>query len=84
MDGAGEAELWADRGTNQLAGRTDLVGATRRRARPDGRTNKEVDAALVVSVHTVEAALTQIYRKLDIRSRTELARRLPPAKLTKD
>ena len=33
-----------------------------------------VAAALVVSVHTVEAALTSIYRKLDVRSRTELAR----------
>jgi DNA-binding NarL/FixJ family response regulator len=44
----------------------------------EGRTNKEVAAALVVSVHTVESALTQVYRKLDVRSRTELARRLPP------
>lgn len=42
----------------------------------EGKSNKEVASALVVSVHTVEAALTSIYRKLDIRSRTELARRL--------
>jgi DNA-binding CsgD family transcriptional regulator len=41
-----------------------------------GKTNKEVASALVVSVHTVEAALTSIYRKLDIRSRTELAHKL--------
>jgi DNA-binding CsgD family transcriptional regulator len=42
----------------------------------EGMSNKEVAAALVVSVHTVEAALTSIYRKLGLRSRTELARRL--------
>ncbi len=41
-----------------------------------GKTNREVAAALVVSVHTVEAALTQVYRKLGVRSRTELARKL--------
>lgn len=46
----------------------ELVGA--------GMTNKEVAAALFVSDRTVESALTQIYRKLDVRSRTELARRL--------
>jgi DNA-binding CsgD family transcriptional regulator len=39
----------------------------------EGKSNKEVAVALVVSVHTVEAALTSIYRKLDVRSRTELA-----------
>ena len=42
----------------------------------DGRTNREVAAELVVSVHTVEAALTRIYAKLGVRSRTELTRRL--------
>jgi DNA-binding NarL/FixJ family response regulator len=42
----------------------------------DGLTNKEVAAALFVSDRTVESALTQIYRKLDVRSRTELARKL--------
>jgi len=42
----------------------------------EGKTNKEVAAALVVAVRTVESALTQIYRKLDIRSRTQLARKL--------
>ena len=39
-----------------------------------GRTNREVAETLVLSVHTVEAALTQAYRKLGVRSRTELAR----------
>ena len=43
----------------------------------EGKTNKEVAATLVVADRTVESALTQIYRKLDVRSRTELARKLP-------
>jgi DNA-binding NarL/FixJ family response regulator len=38
--------------------------------------SKEVAAILVVADRTVESALTQIYRKLDVRSRTELARKL--------
>jgi DNA-binding CsgD family transcriptional regulator len=42
----------------------------------DGKSNKEVAAELVVSVHTVEATLTSIYRKLGVRSRTEMARKL--------
>lgn len=42
----------------------------------EGKTNKEVAAALFVTDRTVESALTQIYRKLDVRSRTELARKL--------
>jgi DNA-binding NarL/FixJ family response regulator len=41
-----------------------------------GNTNREVAATLVVAERTVESALTQIYRKLDVRSRTELARKL--------
>ena len=41
-----------------------------------GRTNNEVATELYVSVHTVEKALTRIYGKLGVRSRTELARKL--------
>jgi ATP/maltotriose-dependent transcriptional regulator MalT len=41
-----------------------------------GKTNKETAAELFISVHTVEDALKRIYRKLGVRSRTELARRL--------
>jgi len=37
-----------------------------------GATNKEAAAALFVSPKTVEHHLGQIYRKLDLRSRTEL------------
>jgi DNA-binding CsgD family transcriptional regulator len=39
-----------------------------------GRTNREVAAELFISVKTVEANLSSIYRKLNVRSRTELAR----------
>jgi DNA-binding CsgD family transcriptional regulator/tetratricopeptide (TPR) repeat protein len=39
-----------------------------------GRTNTEVAAELFVSVRTVESHLSRIYRKLGLRSRTELAR----------
>jgi len=47
---------------------TDLVVA--------GRSNKEIAAALFVSVYTVEAHLSHAYAKLGVRSRTQLARRL--------
>ena len=45
----------------------DLVAA--------GQTNREVAAATFTSVRTVESHLGRIYRKLGIRSRTELAAR---------
>ena len=48
-----------------------------------GQTNREIADALFVSVHTVEAHLTRVYRTLGVQSRTELARvdldRLPGA-----
>jgi DNA-binding CsgD family transcriptional regulator len=78
------AQLWAAKARSELArigGRApspDGLTPTEQRVAElvaEGRSNKEVAAELVVSVHTVEAALTSIYRKLDVRSRTELARR---------
>jgi DNA-binding CsgD family transcriptional regulator len=42
----------------------------------NGATNKEVAASLFVSVKTVEFHLGNIYRKLSIRSRSELVRRV--------
>lgn len=41
-----------------------------------GLRNAEIAARLFVTTKTVEAALSRVYRKLGIRSRTELARRL--------
>ena len=40
-----------------------------------GATNKEAAAALFVSPNTIEAQLSSVYRKLGLRSRTELAGR---------
>ena len=47
-----------------------------------GKKNREVAAQLFTTVATVEAHLTRIYRKLDIRSRTELARRVADGTLS--
>jgi len=79
------ASRWVERATEELArigGRAPasslLTPAEERVASlvAEGKSNKEVAAALVVSVHTVESALASIYRKLDVHSRTEMARRL--------
>ncbi|HEU5331758.1 MAG TPA: AAA family ATPase [Actinocrinis sp.] len=43
----------------------------------DGATNREIAAACYLSVKTVEASLSRVYRKLAVRSRTELAKTLP-------
>ncbi|HEV2342459.1 MAG TPA: AAA family ATPase [Actinocrinis sp.] len=53
-----------------------LTGAERRCAElaAAGATNREIAAALFVSVKTVEATLSRSYRKLGVRSRTQLAR----------
>ena len=40
----------------------------------EGATNREVAAALFLSPKTVESHLSHVYSKLDLRSRTELAR----------
>jgi DNA-binding CsgD family transcriptional regulator len=42
----------------------------------EGRTNREIAAALFVSVKTVEANLSRIYDKMGVRSRSELTRRI--------
>jgi DNA-binding CsgD family transcriptional regulator len=82
------AKLWAERARAELAriggraGSSDgLTPSEQRIARlvAEGKTNKEVAAILVVADRTIESALTQIYRKLDVRSRTELARKLTSA-----
>jgi DNA-binding CsgD family transcriptional regulator len=45
----------------------------------DGLTNKEVAALLFVSEKTVEFHLHNVYRKLAVRSRSQLVRRFPKA-----
>ena len=81
------AVLWAERaqaeiarlGGRRAADRDELTETERRIAElaAEGRANKEIAAALFVSERTVESNLTRAYRKLGVRSRTELARRLP-------
>jgi DNA-binding CsgD family transcriptional regulator len=48
----------------------------------EGRTNREVADALFMSVRTVESHLGRVYRKLGLRSRTELARLGPTQEAT--
>jgi DNA-binding CsgD family transcriptional regulator len=75
---------WAERARDE-AGRTSLhpttdeLTETERRVAEhvaSGHSNQETAAALFMSVKTVEANLTRIYRKLSVRSRTELANRM--------
>jgi DNA-binding CsgD family transcriptional regulator len=74
-------ELRAERELARIAGRAPapdgLTPAELRVAKlvAEGRTNREVAAVLVVTERTVETHLSHIYRKLGLRSRTELARR---------
>jgi DNA-binding CsgD family transcriptional regulator/tetratricopeptide (TPR) repeat protein len=54
----------------------------------EGATNREIATQLFLSVKTVEATLTRVYRKLGVRSRTQLSSRLvnlspPPAASTR-
>ena len=67
--------------SDSIGGRTHedgLTAAERRVAElvAEGRTNREVAAALFLGERTVASHLTHIYAKLGVRSRTELARRL--------
>ncbi|WP_433361510.1 AAA family ATPase [Actinoplanes sp. CA-142083] len=48
----------------------------------DGASNREIATQLYLSVKTVEATLTRVYRKLGVRSRTQLSSRLQVSELT--
>jgi len=77
------AEGWAQRARGELARIAGRAPAPTNQLTPSesriaelvaaGRSNKEVAAALFVTVRTVETTLTRIYAKLGVRSRTELA-----------
>jgi ATP/maltotriose-dependent transcriptional regulator MalT len=80
--------LWAERAEAQLArgtsGRRRGEGLTPSEQRVaklavSGMTNRGIAAALFISPKTVEVNLSRIYRKLNIRSRTELYRALESA-----
>jgi DNA-binding NarL/FixJ family response regulator len=80
------ARTWASRADEELSrigGRApssrELTPTEQRVAElvAEGLQTKQVAAALFVSAKTVEGHLTNIYAKLGIHSRTELARRLP-------
>jgi DNA-binding CsgD family transcriptional regulator len=65
----------------RVGGRTREEGLTSAERRvavlvAEGRTNREVAAALFLGERTVASHLTHIYAKLGVRSRTELAHRL--------
>jgi DNA-binding CsgD family transcriptional regulator len=78
------ARVWIDRARREqtsFSGRRrgeGLTAAERRVAAlvVEGRTNREVATALFLTERTVASHLTHIYAKLNVRSRTELARRL--------
>jgi DNA-binding CsgD family transcriptional regulator len=80
------APLWSEKAATALARvpgrqRHDAAALTETERRvaelvAEGLSNKQVAAALFVTVRTVEANLTKIYRKLGVRSRADLVRRL--------
>jgi DNA-binding CsgD family transcriptional regulator len=83
FEGCG-AEGWAEKARAELGrigGRTRADGLTPAELRvaalvAEGRTNREVAAALFLGERTIASHLTHIYAKLGVRSRTELARKV--------
>jgi DNA-binding NarL/FixJ family response regulator len=86
---AAEAKPWLEQTERALAGTSSAaagtavpdLGLTSTEARiaglvRDGASNREIATQLYLSVKTVEATLTRVYRKLGVRSRTQLSSRL--------
>jgi DNA-binding NarL/FixJ family response regulator len=87
------AQLWLEHAQEELRRASprprrdrELTSAERRVAAlvAQGLKNREVAAQLFTTVATVEAHLTRIYRKLGIRSRTQLARAVADGSLELD
>jgi DNA-binding CsgD family transcriptional regulator len=84
------AALWAERAARELRASGerlrrgpahDSVSLTPQeeqiaRMVAEGKTNREVGSTLFISPKTVEAHLSRVFRKLEVRSRLELAKRL--------
>jgi DNA-binding CsgD family transcriptional regulator len=78
------AATWIEKARSELGrigGRTRQEGLTPAERRvavlvAEGRTNREVAAALFLTERTVASHLSHVYAKLGVRSRTELARQL--------
>ena len=79
------AKVWIKRAEHELSriapGSTGVDALTPTETKvaqlvANGRTNKEVAAELFLSVKTVEANLSRIYAKLQLRSRSELVARI--------
>ncbi|MGW1929148.1 helix-turn-helix domain-containing protein, partial [Streptomyces sp. NPDC001919] len=77
---AGEGPGPASGSEEALPALSSLTEAELRLARlvGQGASNQEAAAKLYLSVKTVEARLTRIYQKLDVRSRAQLATALRP------
>ncbi|WP_250037404.1 helix-turn-helix transcriptional regulator [Paractinoplanes maris] len=84
---AADAKPWAEQTERALAGTSAAgttpfdLGLTSTELRiaalvRDGASNREIAGRLYLSVKTVEATLTRIYRKIGVRSRTQLSSRL--------
>jgi DNA-binding NarL/FixJ family response regulator len=84
---AAGADLWAGRTREELgriggrraasSGELSATESAIAKLVAAGGTNQEVAAALHLSARTVEWNLSKLYRKLGVRSRTELARAFP-------
>ncbi|MGW4463478.1 AAA family ATPase [Micromonospora sp. NPDC004704] len=76
---AGATAVAGDRQSNGRPGSTEGLTSTEAHIAGlvrQGASNREIATRLFISVKTVEATLTRVYRKLGVRSRTQLSSRL--------